>query len=131
MPTLPWSRIPNSCARAPRSRISNTPTASSSAATTNAARKVMADLYRPLYLNQAPILYTSRRTAELTKYAANAFLATKITFINEIADLCEKVGADVQEVARGIGLDGRIGAKFLHAGPGFGGSCLPKDTRRW
>ena len=93
------------------------------------ARKVMADLYRPLYLNQAPILYTSRRTAELTKYAANAFLATKITFINEIADLCEKVGADVQEVARGIGLDGRIGAKFLHAGPGFGGSCLPKDTQ--
>jgi UDPglucose 6-dehydrogenase len=90
---------------------------------------VMADLYRPLYLNQAPILYTSRRTAELTKYAANAFLATKITFINEIADLCEKVGADVQEVARGIGLDGRIGAKFLHAGPGFGGSCLPKDTQ--
>src|SRR4051812_16160461 len=93
------------------------------------ARKVMADLYRPLYLNQAPILYTSRRTAELTKYAANAFLATKITFINEIADLCEKVGADVQEVARGIGLDGRIGGKFLHAGPGFGGSCLPKDTQ--
>jgi UDPglucose 6-dehydrogenase len=93
------------------------------------ARNVMADLYRPLYLNQAPILYTSRRTAELTKYAANAFLATKITFINEIADLCEKVGADVQEVARGIGLDGRIGAKFLHAGPGFGGSCLPKDTQ--
>src|SRR3954470_15386916 len=92
------------------------------------ARKMMADLYRPLYLNQAPILYTSRRTAELTKYAANAFLATKITFINEIADLCEKVGADVQEVARGIGLDGRIGGKFLHAGPGFGGSCFPKDT---
>src|SRR3954466_12954764 len=88
----------------------------------------MTELYRPLYLNQAPILYTSRRTAELTKYAANAFLATKITFINEIADLCEKVGADVQEVARGIGLDGRIGGKFLHAGPGFGGSCLPKDT---
>src|SRR4029079_14596084 len=93
------------------------------------ARKVVADLYRPLYLNQAPILYTTRRTAELIKYAANAFLATKITFINEIADLCEKVGADVQEVARGIGLDGRIGAKFLHAGPGFGGSCLPKDTQ--
>src|SRR5713226_209850 len=92
------------------------------------ARKVMADLYRPLYLNQAPILYTSRRTAELTKYAANAFLATKITFINEIADLCEKVGADVQEVARGIGLDNRIGGKFLHAGPGYGGSCFPKDT---
>ena len=93
------------------------------------ARKVMADLYRPLYLNQAPILYTSRRTAELTKYAANAFLATKITFINEIADLCEKLGADVQEVARGIGLDNRIGSKFLHAGPGFGGSCFPKDVR--
>ena len=92
------------------------------------AREVMADLYRPLYLNQAPILYTSRRTAELTKYAANAFLATKITFINEIADLCEKVGADVQDVARGMGLDGRIGGKFLHAGPGYGGSCFPKDT---
>ncbi len=92
------------------------------------ARKVMAELYRPLYLNQAPILYTSRRTAELTKYAANAFLAVKVTFINEIADLCEKVGADVQEVARGIGLDNRIGSKFLHAGPGFGGSCFPKDT---
>jgi UDPglucose 6-dehydrogenase len=92
------------------------------------AKKVMAELYRPLYLNQAPIMYTGRRTAELTKYAANAFLATKITFINEIADLCEKVGADVQEVARGIGLDNRIGGKFLHAGPGFGGSCFPKDT---
>ena len=91
-------------------------------------RKVMAELYRPLYLNQAPILYTGRRTAELTKYAANAFLATKITFINEIADLCEKVGADVQEIARGIGLDNRIGGKFLHAGPGYGGSCFPKDT---
>ena len=93
------------------------------------ARKVVAEIYRPLSLNQAPILYTSRRTAELIKYAANAFLATKITFINEIADLCEKVGADVQEVARGIGLDNRIGAKFLHAGPGFGGSCFPKDVR--
>jgi UDPglucose 6-dehydrogenase len=92
------------------------------------AREVMAELYRPLYLNAAPILYTSRRTAELIKYAANAFLATKITFINEIAELCEKVGADVQEVARGIGLDNRIGAKFLHAGPGFGGSCFPKDA---
>ena len=88
----------------------------------------MSELYRPLYLNQAPILFTGRRTAELIKYAANAFLATKITFINEIADLCEKVGADVQEVARGIGLDNRIGGKFLHAGPGFGGSCFPKDT---
>jgi UDPglucose 6-dehydrogenase len=93
------------------------------------ARQVMAELYRPLYLNQAPILYTGRRTAELIKYAANAFLATKITFINEIADLCERLGADVQEVARGIGLDNRIGSKFLHAGPGFGGSCLPKDIR--
>src|SRR5271156_4688565 len=92
------------------------------------AKKVMAELYRPLYLNQAPMLYTSRRTAELIKYAANAFLATKITFINEIADLCEKVGGDVQQVARGIGLDNRIGSKFLHAGPGFGGSCFPKDT---
>jgi len=92
------------------------------------AKEVIAELYRPLYLNAAPILYTSRRTAELVKYAANAFLATKITFINEIAELCEKVGADVQEVARGIGLDNRIGAKFLHAGPGFGGSCFPKDA---
>ncbi|MDQ2078867.1 UDP-glucose/GDP-mannose dehydrogenase family protein [Xanthobacteraceae bacterium Astr-EGSB] len=92
------------------------------------AKRVMTELYRPLYLNQAPIMYTGRRTAELTKYAANAFLATKITFINEIADLCEKVGADVQEVARGIGLDNRIGGKFLHAGPGYGGSCFPKDT---
>src|SRR3979490_900452 len=93
------------------------------------AKKLAAEIYRPLYLNQAPILYTGRRTAELIKYAANAFLATKITFINEIADLCEKVGADVQEVARGIGLDNRIGSKFLHAGPGFGGSCFPKDNR--
>jgi UDPglucose 6-dehydrogenase len=93
------------------------------------ARKVMGEIYRPLYLNQAPIMYTGRRTAELIKYAANAFLATKITFINEIADLAEKVGANVQEIARGIGLDNRIGSKFLHAGPGFGGSCFPKDTR--
>jgi UDPglucose 6-dehydrogenase len=92
------------------------------------AAHVMRELYRPLYLNQAPILQTSRRTAELTKYAANAFLATKITFINEIADLCEQVGADVQDVARGIGLDNRIGRKFLHPGPGYGGSCFPKDT---
>src|SRR6266849_7946097 len=92
-------------------------------------RKVLGDLYRPLSLNQPPLMFTARRTAELIKYAANAFLATKITFINEIADLAEKVGADVQEVARGIGLDNRIGAKFLHAGPGFGGSCFPKDTR--
>jgi len=92
------------------------------------AREVMSELYRPLYLNRSPILFTGRRTAELIKYAANAFLATKITFINEIADLAEKVGADVQEVARGIGLDNRIGSKFLHAGPGYGGSCFPKDT---
>ncbi|MGQ3671956.1 UDP-glucose dehydrogenase family protein [Xanthobacter sp. TB0136] len=92
------------------------------------AREVMSEVYRPLYLNQAPILFTSRRTSELIKYAANAFLAMKITYINEIADLCEKVGANVQEVARGIGLDGRIGSKFLHAGPGYGGSCFPKDT---
>jgi UDPglucose 6-dehydrogenase len=92
------------------------------------ARKVMTELYRPLYLNRAPVMFTGRRTAELVKYAANAFLATKITFINEIADLAEKVGADVQEIARGIGLDNRIGSKFLHAGPGYGGSCFPKDT---
>jgi UDPglucose 6-dehydrogenase len=92
-------------------------------------RKILAEIYRPLYLNQAPIMYTGRRTAELIKYAANAFLATKVTFINEIADLAERVGADVQEVARGMGLDNRIGSKFLHAGPGFGGSCFPKDTR--
>src|SRR5476649_2797750 len=93
------------------------------------ARDVMTEVYRPLYLNRAPIMFTDRRTAELIKYAANAFLATKITFINEIADLAEKVGADVQDVARGIGLDNRIGSKFLHAGPGFGGSFFPKDTR--
>jgi UDPglucose 6-dehydrogenase len=93
------------------------------------AKRVVTEIYRPLYLNQAPILYTNRRTAELIKYAANAFLATKITFINEIADLCEKLGADVQEVSRGIGLDKRIGPKLLHAGPGFGGSCFPKDIR--
>src|SRR3989454_1496410 len=93
------------------------------------AKDIMAALYRPLYLNAAPILYTGRRTAELIKYAANAFLATKVTFINEIAELCEKIGADVQEVARGIGLDNRIGGKFLHAGPGFGGSCFPKDAQ--
>ncbi|MGX1787363.1 UDP-glucose dehydrogenase family protein [Bosea sp. NPDC055332] len=92
------------------------------------ARKVMEDLYRPLYLNAAPLLFTARRTSELIKYAGNAFLATKITFINEMADLCERVGANVQEVARGIGLDNRIGGKFLHAGPGYGGSCFPKDT---
>ena len=92
------------------------------------AREVMNEIYRPLYLNHSPILFTSRRTSELIKYAANAFLATKITFINEIADLCEAVGANVQDVSRGIGLDNRIGSKFLHAGPGYGGSCFPKDT---
>ena len=92
------------------------------------AKEVMTQVYRPLYLNQAPLLFTSRRTSELIKYAANAFLATKIGFINEIADLCEATGANVQEVARGIGLDNRIGSKFLHAGPGYGGSCFPKDT---
>lgn len=92
------------------------------------AKRVMEDVYRPLYLNAPPLLFTSRRTSELIKYAANAYLATKITFINEIADLCEAVGANVQEVARGIGLDNRIGSKFLHAGPGYGGSCFPKDT---
>jgi UDPglucose 6-dehydrogenase len=92
------------------------------------ARTVMQALYRPLFINEAPILFTGRRTAELVKYAANAFLATKITFINEIADLCEAVGADVQDVGRGMGLDNRIGRKFLHAGPGYGGSCFPKDT---
>jgi UDPglucose 6-dehydrogenase len=93
------------------------------------ARAVMAQLYEPLYLNAAPILHTDRRTAELIKYAANAFLATKISFINEMADLCERTGADIQLLARGVGLDNRIGSKFLHAGPGFGGSCLPKDIR--
>ncbi|NVJ99546.1 MAG: UDP-glucose/GDP-mannose dehydrogenase family protein [Alphaproteobacteria bacterium] len=93
------------------------------------AQEVLRELYRPLYLNETPVLFTSRETAEVIKYAANAFLATKISFINEMADLCEKVGADVQQVARGIGLDSRIGSKFLHAGPGYGGSCFPKDTR--
>jgi UDPglucose 6-dehydrogenase len=92
------------------------------------AREVLRQLYRPLYLIEAPIVFTSIETAELTKYAANAFLAMKVTFINEMADLCEKVGADVHDVARGIGLDGRIGRKFLHPGPGYGGSCFPKDT---
>jgi UDPglucose 6-dehydrogenase len=95
---------------------------------TEKAREVMREVYRPLYLNETPILFTSRESSELIKYAANAFLATKITFINEMANICEKVGADVQDIARGIGLDGRIGSKFLHAGPGFGGSCFPKDT---
>jgi len=93
------------------------------------AKKAMQEVYRPLYINESPVFFTTRRTSELTKYAANAFLAMKITFINEIADLCEMTGANVQEVARGIGLDKRIGTKFLHAGPGFGGSCFPKDTR--
>lgn len=92
------------------------------------AREVIGRVYRPLFINRSPVIFTDRRTAELIKYAANAFLATKITFINEIADLCEKTGTDVQQVARGIGLDNRIGDKFLHAGPGFGGSCFPKDT---
>jgi UDPglucose 6-dehydrogenase len=95
---------------------------------TERAREMMREVYRPLYLNETPILFTTRETSELIKYAANAFLATKITFINEMASLCEKVGGDVQDVARGIGLDGRIGGKFLHAGPGYGGSCFPKDT---
>lgn len=95
---------------------------------TDRARAVLTEIYRPLYLNETPILFTSRESSELIKYAANAFLATKITFINEMANICEKVGADVQDIARGIGLDGRIGNKFLHAGPGFGGSCFPKDT---
>ncbi len=95
---------------------------------TDKAREVMREVYRPLFLNETPMLFTSRETSELIKYAANAFLATKITFINEMADICEKVGGDVQDVARGIGLDGRIGKKFLHAGPGYGGSCFPKDT---
>lgn len=93
-----------------------------------AARRVMTEIYRPLFINQGPLLFVSRRTSELIKYAGNAFLAMKITFINEIADLCERVGAEVQDVARGIGLDNRIGSKFLHAGPGYGGSCFPKDT---
>jgi UDPglucose 6-dehydrogenase len=92
------------------------------------ARERMRELYRPLFINETPILFTERRTSELIKYAANAFLAVKITFINEMADLCEKVGANVQDVSKGIGLDNRIGRKFLHAGPGYGGSCFPKDT---
>ncbi len=96
--------------------------------TSERAQEVMRHLYRPLFLIETPIIFTARRTAELIKYAANTFLATKITFINEIADLCESVGADVQDVSKGIGLDGRIGGKFLHAGPGYGGSCFPKDT---
>ena len=126
-PRSPSSRIRNSCARAPRSPTSSAPTASWSAARTARPQGDARGL-PAAYLNQAPMMFIGRRTAELIKYAANAFLATKITFINEIADLCEKVGADVQDVARGIGLDNRIGTKFLHAGPGYGGSCFPKDT---
>jgi len=97
--------------------------------TNERARKVMTEIYRPLYLNEPPLVFTDRRTSELIKYAANAFLAVKITYINEIADLCEAVGANVQDVSRGIGLDNRIGSKFLHPGPGYGGSCFPKDTQ--
>src|SRR5262249_8804618 len=96
--------------------------------TSDRARGVLRELYRPLFLNETPMVFTSIETAELIKYAANAFLATKIAFINEMADICEKVGANVQDIARGIGLDGRIGRKFLHAGPGYGGSCFPKDA---
>ena len=114
--------------KARRSPTSSTPTGSWSAPRTSTRSEVLREIYRPLFLNRAPILFTGRRTAELTKYAANAFLAVKISFINEIADLCEAVDADVQDVARGIGLDNRIGPKFLHAGPGYGGSCFPKDT---
>ena len=110
---------PNSCAKARRSRDFKHPDRIVVGAEDERAREVLREIYRPLFLNQAPILFTGRRTAELTKYAANAFLAIKISFINEIADLCEAVDADVQDVARGIGLDNRIGAKFLHAGPGL------------
>ena len=92
------------------------------------ARGPMTEVYRPLYLNQGPLFFTNRRTSELIKYAANAFLAMKVTFINEISDLCDRTGGNVQDVARGIGMDNRIGSKFLNAGPGFGGSCFPKDT---
>ena len=127
-PTSRSRPTPSSCAKARRSPTSSTPTGSSSAPRTSSAQEVLREIYRPLFLNRAPILITGRRTAELTKYAANAFLAVKISFINEIADLCEAVDADVQDVARGIGLDNRIGPKFLHAGPGYGGSCFPKDT---
>ena len=127
-PTARWCPIPSSCAKAPPSSDFKHPDRIVIGTTDTRAREVMSELYRPLYLNRSPILFTGRRTAELIKYAANAFLATKITFINEIADLAEKVGADVQEIARGIGLDNRIGSKFLHAGPGYGGSCFPKDT---
>ena len=118
----------NSCAKARRSRDFKHPDRIVVGADDDRAQEVLQEIYRPLFLNRAPILITGRRTAELTKYAANAFLAVKISFINEIADLCEAVDADVQDVARGIGLDNRIGPKFLHAGPGYGGSCFPKDT---
>ena len=121
-------RTPNSCARARRSPTSSIPTASSSAPRTSARARCWPKSTGRLFLNKAPLLFTGRRTAELTKYAANAFLAMKISFINEMADLCEAVDADVQDLARGIGLDNRIGPKFLHPGPGYGGSCFPKDT---
>ncbi len=124
-----WPRTPNSCARVRRSTISCAPTAWSWASRASARKAVMADIYRPLFLRDFPIVYTGLESAEMIKYAANAFLATKITFINEIAALCEKVGADIKAVSRGMGLDGRIGNKFLHAGPGYGGSCFPKDTK--
>ena len=129
-PTCRSSPTRNSCAKAPRSTISSIPDRIVVGTDDARARAVMAEIYRPLYLNAAPILYVSRRTAELIKYAANAFLATKITFINEIADLCEQVGADVQEVARGMGLDNRIGGKFLHAGPGLRRLVLSEGHRR-
>jgi UDPglucose 6-dehydrogenase len=126
-----WSlyRIPSFCVRERRSATFKFPVRIVVGTSDERGRKVMGDIYRPLSLNQAPLMFTARRTAEMIKYAANAFLAIKITFINEMADLSEKIGANVQEVARGIGLDDRIGTKFLHAGPGFGGSCFPKDTR--
>ena len=128
MQTSPLSRTRNFCVKVRQSRTLSIRIALLSAQITSAHVSALAEIYRPLYLNAPPMLYVSRRTAELIKYAANAFLATKISFINEIADLCEQVGADVQSVARGMGLDNRIGSKFLHAGPGFGGSCFPKDT---
>ena len=129
MPILPWYPTRNFCVKAQPFMISNS-RSHRRRHQDERAKKVVAEIYRPLSLNQVPILYTSasyRRTDQIR--SQYAFLATKITFINEMADLCEKVGADVQEVARGIGLDNRIGSKFLHAGPGFGGSCFPKDVR--
>ena len=122
--------IPNSCAKAPRSATSSIPDRIVVGAEDERAREVLREIYRPLFLNQAPILFTGRRTAELTKYAANAFLAMKISFINEMANLCEAVDADVQDVARGIGLDNRIGPKFLHAGPGLWRKLLPQGHAR-